>query len=97
MQEGHSYLVRLYLDNASQRICASTNFNRFLSKDEPEYTRLQEVDLIVAGKTDIGYKVLIEELKILLQQKLEETQALRESKYKQGLQESLVNALASLA
>ena len=61
MQEGHSYLVRLYLDNASQRICASTNFNRFLSKDEPEYTRLQEVDLIVAGKTDIGYKVLIEE------------------------------------
>ncbi|MBG9997643.1 GntR family transcriptional regulator [Pseudoalteromonas sp. NSLLW24] len=61
MQEGHSYLVRLYLDNASQRICASNNFNRFLSKDEPQYTYLQEVDLIVAGKTDIGYKVLIEE------------------------------------
>ena len=61
MQEGHSYLVRLCLDNASQRICASNNFNRFLSKDEPQYTHLQEVDLIVAGKTDIGYKVLIEE------------------------------------
>ncbi|MEI8653157.1 S1-like domain-containing RNA-binding protein [Pseudoalteromonas sp. Hal273] len=61
MQEGHSYLVRLYLDNASQRICASNNFNRFLSKDEPQYTHLQEVDLIVAGKTDIGYKVLIAE------------------------------------
>ena len=61
MQEGHSYLVRLYLDNASQRICASNHFNRFLSKDEPQYTHLQEVDLIVAGKTDIGYKVLIEE------------------------------------
>jgi predicted RNA-binding protein (virulence factor B family) len=61
MQEGHSYLVRLYLDNASQRICASNNFNRFLSKDEPQYNHLQEVDLIVAGKTDIGYKVLIEE------------------------------------
>jgi len=61
MQEGHSYLVRLYLDNASQRICASNNFNRFLSKDEPEYSHFQEVDLIVAGKTDIGYKVLIEE------------------------------------
>ena len=61
MQEGHSYLVRLYLDNASQRICASNNFNRFLSKDEPGYTHLQEVDIIVAGKTDIGYKVLIEE------------------------------------
>jgi predicted RNA-binding protein (virulence factor B family) len=61
MQEGHSYLVRLYLDNASSRICASSNFNRFLSKEEPQYTHLQEVNLIVAGKTDIGYKVLVEE------------------------------------
>jgi len=26
-----------------------------------QYTHLQEVDLIIAGKTDIGYKVLIEE------------------------------------
>ncbi|KTF18156.1 S1 RNA-binding domain-containing protein [Pseudoalteromonas sp. H105] len=61
MQEGHSYLVRLYLDNASSRICASSNFNRFLSKEEPQYTHLQEVNLIVAGKTDIGYRVLVEE------------------------------------
>ncbi|WP_149982482.1 CvfB family protein [Pseudoalteromonas rhizosphaerae] len=61
MQEGYSYLVRLYLDNASSRICASNNFNRFLNKTEPEYAPLQEVQLIVAGKTDIGYKVIIEE------------------------------------
>ena len=61
MQEGYSYLVRLYLDNASGRICASNNFNRFLNKTEPAYTPLQEVQLIVAGKTDIGYKVIIEE------------------------------------
>ncbi|MFX3905978.1 hypothetical protein ACJBV3_10295, partial [Streptococcus suis] len=27
----------------------------------PEYAPLQEVQLIVAGKTDIGYKVIIEE------------------------------------
>jgi predicted RNA-binding protein (virulence factor B family) len=61
MQEGYSYLVRLYLDNASGRICASNNFNRFINKTEPEYAPLHEVQLIVAGKTDIGYKVLIEE------------------------------------
>ena len=61
MQEGYSYLVRLYLDNASGRICASNNFNRFINKTDPEYAPLQEVQLIVAGKTDIGYKVLIEE------------------------------------
>ncbi|WP_404340192.1 S1 RNA-binding domain-containing protein [Pseudoalteromonas mariniglutinosa] len=64
MQEGHSYLVRLYLDNASQRICASSNFNKFINKTEPEYTKFQEVELIVAGKTDLGYKVLINEAHI---------------------------------
>nr|WP_193988779.1 S1-like domain-containing RNA-binding protein [Lelliottia steviae] len=64
MKDGFSYLVRLYLDNASQRICASSNFNKFLSKDEPTYSVMEEVDLIVAGKTDLGYKVLVNEAHI---------------------------------
>lgn len=64
MKEGFSYLVRLYLDNASQRICASSNFNKFLSKDEPNYAPMEEVELIVAGKTDLGYKVLVNEAHI---------------------------------
>ncbi|WP_261593589.1 S1 RNA-binding domain-containing protein [Pseudoalteromonas holothuriae] len=61
MQEGRSYLVKLYLDNASQRICASSNLNKFVNKTEPSYEKLQEVRLIVAAKTDIGYKVIINE------------------------------------
>ena len=52
------------LDNASQRICASSNFNKFLSKEEPTYAVMEEVDLIVAGKTDLGYKVLVNEAHI---------------------------------
>ena len=64
MKDGFSYLVRLYLDNASQRICASSNFNKFLSNDEPTYSTMEEVDLIVAGKTDLGYKVLVNEAHI---------------------------------
>ncbi|QMW15887.1 GntR family transcriptional regulator [Pseudoalteromonas sp. MT33b] len=64
MKEGFSYLVRLYLDNASQRICASSNFNKFLSKDEPNYAPMEKVELIVAGKTDLGYKVLVNEAHI---------------------------------
>ena len=64
MKEGFSYLVRLYLDNASERICASSNFNKFLSKDEPNYAPMEEVELIVAGKTDLGYKVLVNEAHI---------------------------------
>jgi|GEM_PF-5444541 len=41
-------------------------------------------------------KGLIGELKSHLEMKFEDTQALPESKYKEGLQESLKNALASL-
>nr|WP_216628331.1 S1-like domain-containing RNA-binding protein [Pseudoalteromonas caenipelagi] len=61
MREGYSYLVKLYLDNASKRICASSNLNKFVNKTEPSYEKFQEVDLIVAAKTDIGYKVIINE------------------------------------
>ncbi|MCF6434170.1 S1-like domain-containing RNA-binding protein [Pseudoalteromonas sp. MMG022] len=61
MREGHSYLVRLYLDNASKRLCASSNLNKFLNKTEPNYSKFEEVDLIVAAKTDLGYKVIINE------------------------------------
>jgi predicted RNA-binding protein (virulence factor B family) len=61
MREGYSYLVKLYLDNASQRLCASSNLNKFVNKTEPSYDKFQEVDIIVAAKTDIGYKVIINE------------------------------------
>ncbi|OHU87928.1 S1 RNA-binding domain-containing protein [Pseudoalteromonas amylolytica] len=61
MREGHSYLVRLYLDNASKRLCASSNLNKFLNKTEPNYSKFEKVDLIVAAKTDLGYKVIINE------------------------------------
>lgn len=59
MREGYSYLVKLYLDNASKRICASSNLKKFLDKSEPNYKKFEEVDLIVASKTDIGFKVII--------------------------------------
>ena len=59
MREGYSYLVKLYLDNASNRICASSNLKKFLDKDKPNYANNEEVELIVASKTDIGFKVII--------------------------------------
>ncbi|KZN39729.1 CvfB family protein [Pseudoalteromonas luteoviolacea] len=61
MREGYSYLVKLYLDNASKRLCASSNLNKFVNKTPANYEKNQEVDLIVAAKTDLGYKVVINE------------------------------------
>ncbi len=62
MIEGKSYLVYLYLDNASQRICASGRLNKFLDKTEANYVNNQEVEITIAGKTDLGYKVVVNKL-----------------------------------
>lgn len=60
MSEGQSYLVHLYLDKASQRLCASSHLNRFVSSDAQGYKRFQEVEIIIAGRTDLGYKVIVD-------------------------------------
>lgn len=62
MQPERSYLVKLYLDNASKRICASSNLNKFVGRAIPTYKTGDSVDIIVAGKTDLGFKVIVEEL-----------------------------------
>ncbi|CCQ11916.1 FIG00949403: hypothetical protein [Pseudoalteromonas luteoviolacea B = ATCC 29581] len=61
MRDGHSYLVKVYLDKASNRICASSNLLKFVSKEPGNFEKNQEVSLIVASKTDIGYKVIVNE------------------------------------
>lgn len=62
MEEGRWYLVYVYLDQASQRIVASARVNKFLDNVPPLYERNQEVELLVADSTDIGYKVIIDNL-----------------------------------
>lgn len=60
MEEGRWYLVYIYLDNESSRIVASARINKFLDNVIPEYEYNQEVDLIVADETDLGFKVIVD-------------------------------------
>lgn len=62
MQEGKSYLVFLYVDNASGRIVASTKFNKFLDKTPACYKRGDQVDITVIEETDLGFKCAINDL-----------------------------------
>ncbi len=57
---GKSYIVYLYLDKINGRITASSKINKFI-KDYAgnDITQNQEVDLIIANSTDIGYKAII--------------------------------------
>ncbi len=63
MQVGRSYIVYLYLDKYADRIVASSKINKFIKDeaptDEGRYKQKQPVDLLIAGKTDLGYKAII--------------------------------------
>ena len=59
MKEGKWYLVYVHVDHVTKRIVASARIDKYLENVIPNYTFNQEVDLLVADETEIGYKVII--------------------------------------
>ncbi|KLN65857.1 MULTISPECIES: CvfB family protein [Vibrio] len=57
---GQSVLVYVYSDKASGRIVGTTKFNKWLDKTPAKYTRNQQVDLIIAERSDLGFKAIVE-------------------------------------
>ena len=60
MQKGHRYVVHAHVDEDSYRIMASAKVERYLSKELPEYQPGEEVEVMVWQKTDLGYKVIVD-------------------------------------
>lgn len=58
LQVGHEIIVCLYTDN-NGRISSSMRLEKFLDKDTSVYTVEQKVDLLIIGKTDLGFKAII--------------------------------------
>ena len=56
---GDKCLVKIYLDDFTERIVATTKLDRFLDNTPPEFEVNQQVGLMVHSKTDLGYKVII--------------------------------------
>jgi predicted RNA-binding protein (virulence factor B family) len=60
MSYGRSYVVHLYLDEASDRLVGTTKLKNYLRQTADEELELgQEVELLVYGETDLGYLVII--------------------------------------
>ena len=59
MQKGYSYTVYVYVDEATQRIAASSKLEKHLSVDVSAFKPRQEVDLLIYGKSDLGFKAVI--------------------------------------
>lgn len=60
MQKGKRYVVHVHLDEESYRIVASAKVEHYLSTEKPEYQLGQEVNVMVWQRTDLGYKVIVE-------------------------------------
>jgi uncharacterized protein len=59
MKEGQWHIVYVYVDHESRRIVASAKVDKHLDNIMPEYSPSQEVDLFIYGRTEIGYKAII--------------------------------------
>ena len=62
MVVGRWYIVYVYLDHESNRIVASAKLDKFLDNVIPDYKPLQQVDILVAQRTDLGFKVVVDNL-----------------------------------
>lgn len=60
LEKGRSYIVRVYVDEQSDRIVASAKVDKFISDDMPRYHTGQAVDLLIAQKTDLGFKAIVD-------------------------------------
>ncbi|MEN1831491.1 S1-like domain-containing RNA-binding protein [Pseudomonas lijiangensis] len=59
LQAGDYCVVHVYLDKKTRRITATARLDRYLDKTPANYSAGQEVDLLVAEATDMGFKAII--------------------------------------
>ncbi|MGN0281366.1 MAG: S1 RNA-binding domain-containing protein [Prevotella sp.] len=60
MVKGNRYIVHVGIDDDSYRIVASAKVEHFLSTEMPQYGHGDEVDVLVWQKTDLGFKVIVD-------------------------------------
>ena len=60
MEVGKYYVVRLYIDEPSNRIVASARLDDFLERvDDGDFEEGQQVELFIANRSELGYQVII--------------------------------------
>jgi len=59
LEEGQSVVVYVYLDKVSRRIVGSAKVEKFLDTYALDVEEGDEVDLMVFGKTPLGYKAIV--------------------------------------
>lgn len=60
MVTGSSYIVYVTVDEDSYRLMATAKVDRYLDNERPLYRHNDEVDLLVWQKTELGFKVIVD-------------------------------------
>lgn len=58
MEVGRSYLVKVFLDDKN-RIAATTKIDRFIADESVDFEAGQKVSLIIAERTELGFKAIV--------------------------------------
>ncbi|MEH6712920.1 MAG: S1-like domain-containing RNA-binding protein [Paraglaciecola polaris] len=59
MAEGVSYVVFVYFDDETGKVAASTRLRDFLFEEGEHFAEKQAVELLICGRSDMGYKAVI--------------------------------------
>ena len=61
VKSGDKVLVYVYVDEVSNRLAASTRLSRFVEEHAPPYVKEgNKVELLIAAKTELGYKAIVD-------------------------------------
>ncbi len=60
MKKGGVYGVYIYLDDVSNRVAATAKLDKYIGNLLPDYQKFAEVNAVVASRTDLGYKVVVD-------------------------------------
>lgn len=60
MEKGLSYIVYITIDEDSYRLMATAKVDKHLSQERPSYKHGDEVEMLVWQKTELGFKVIID-------------------------------------
>jgi predicted RNA-binding protein (virulence factor B family) len=59
MEKGKKYIIRVFLDEVTLRLAGSGRIEKFLDKSPSDLNVGDEVDILIANQTDLGFKVII--------------------------------------
>jgi uncharacterized protein len=62
VRAGERVVVYVCLDEKTNRILATTRLNRHLNRDTPAYRNGQPVNLLITGRTPLGYNAIVENM-----------------------------------